>query len=66
MVNGEKNRLLFDGEENFLEEKSSEVDLDASKESGQLVLVEETKTVNTQIIIDENPSEESISEPKHI
>jgi hypothetical protein len=66
LVNGEKNRLLFDGEENFLEEKSSEVDLDASKESGQLVLIEETKTVNTQIIIDENPSEESISEPKHI
>lgn len=66
LVNGEKNRLLFDGEENFLEEKSSEVDLDASKESGQLVLVEETKTVNTQIFIDENPSEESISEPEHI
>ncbi|WP_312751434.1 hypothetical protein [Epilithonimonas hominis] len=66
LVNGEKNRLLFDGEENFLEEKSSEVDLEASKESGQLVLVEETKTVNTQIFIDENPSEESISEPEHI
>ncbi|WP_312420555.1 hypothetical protein [Epilithonimonas sp.] len=66
LVNGEKNRLLYEGEENFLEEKSSEVDLEASKESGQLVLVEETKTVDTQIIIDENPAEESISEPEHL
>lgn len=66
LVNGEKNRLLYEGEENFLEEKSSEVDLEASKESGQLVLLEESKTVNTQIIIDENPAEESISEPEHI
>jgi len=66
IVDGEKNRLLYDGEENFLEEKSSEVDLEASKESGQLVLKEETETVDTQIIIDENPAEESISEPEHI
>ncbi|WP_313099860.1 hypothetical protein [Epilithonimonas sp.] len=61
LVNGEKNRLLYEGEENFLEEKSSEVDLEASKESGQLVLVEETKTAEKLIIIDENPSEESIA-----
>ncbi|UQB67713.1 hypothetical protein [Epilithonimonas zeae] len=66
VVDGEKNRLLYDGEENFLEEKSSQVDLEASKESGQLVLKEETETVSTQIIIDENPAEESISEPEHI
>ncbi|MFC4164672.1 hypothetical protein ACFOWU_13485 [Epilithonimonas zeae] len=66
VVDGEKNRLLYDGEENFLDEKPSEVDLEASKESGQLVLKEETETVDTQIIIDENPAEESISEPEHI
>jgi hypothetical protein len=66
VVDGEKNRLLYDGEENFLEEKSSEVDLEASKESGQLVLKEETETVDSKIIIDENPAEESISAPEHI
>ncbi|WP_333850761.1 hypothetical protein [Epilithonimonas sp.] len=66
VVDGEKNRLLYDGEENFLDEKSSEVDLEASKESGQLVLKEETETVDSQIIIDENPVEDSISEPQHI
>lgn len=66
VVDGEKNRLLYDGEENFLEEKSSEVDLEASKESGQLVLKQETETVDSKIIIDENPAEESISEPEHI
>ncbi len=66
VVDGEKNRLLYEGEENFLEEKTSEVDLEASKESGQLVLKEETETIDSQIIIDENPAEESISKPEHI
>lgn len=66
VVDGEKNRLLYDGEENFLEEKTSEVDLEASKESGQLILKEETETIDSQIIIDENPAEESISAPEHI
>lgn len=63
IVNGEKNRLLYDGEENFLEEKTPEVDLEASKESGLLTLKEETETVEKLIIIDENPSEETITKP---
>ncbi|WP_312767378.1 hypothetical protein [Epilithonimonas sp.] len=66
VVDGEKNRLLYDGEENFLKEKSSQVDLEATKESGQLVLKEETETIDSQIIIDENPAQESISAPEHI
>ncbi|GGG46543.1 hypothetical protein [Epilithonimonas arachidiradicis] len=61
VVDGEKNRLLYEGEENFLEEKAPEVDLDASKESGQLILKEEIKDINAQIEVDENRSEESIA-----
>jgi hypothetical protein len=61
VVDGEKNRLLYEGEENFLEEKTSEVDMEASKESGQLVLKEETETIDAQISIDDNRAEESIS-----
>ncbi len=64
VVNGEKNRLLYKGEENLLEEKTPEVDLEASKESGQLTLKEETETVEKLIVIDENPSEETIAAPE--
>lgn len=63
VVNGEKNRLLYEGEENFLEEKTPEVDIEASKESGQLTLKEEAETVEKLILIDENPSEETIASP---
>ncbi len=63
VVNGEKNRLLYEGEENFLEEKTPEVDIEASKESGQLTLKEETETVEKLILIDENPSEDTIASP---
>jgi len=66
VVDGERNRLLYEGEENFLEEKPAEIDLEASKESGQIILKEETETVASQIIIDENPAEESISAPEHL
>ncbi|PZU91145.1 MAG: hypothetical protein DI529_01330 [Chryseobacterium sp.] len=62
VVDGEKNRILYEGEENFLEEKTPEVDLDATKESGQLVLKEETETIDSLIVIDENRAEESIIE----
>jgi len=61
VVDGEKNRLLYEGEENFLEEKAPEVDLEASKESGQLILKQEIKDINAQIEVDENRSEESIA-----
>ncbi|SDE78688.1 hypothetical protein [Epilithonimonas hungarica] len=61
VVDGEKNRLLYEGEENFLEEKTPEVDPDASQESGQLVLKEEAENIDAQISIDDNRAEESIS-----
>ena len=66
IVDGERNRLLYEGEENFLKEKPVEVDLEASKESGQIILKEEIETVASQIIIDENPAEESISSTEHL
>lgn len=38
IVNGERNRILFEGEENFLEEKNSNViDLESTLESGVIV-----------------------------
>lgn len=38
VVNGERNRILFEGEENFLDEKHSEViDLESTLESGVIV-----------------------------
>nr|WP_315027438.1 hypothetical protein [uncultured Chryseobacterium sp.] len=37
-VNGERNRILFEGEENFLDEKNSDIiDLESTLESGTLV-----------------------------
>lgn len=48
VVNGEKNRLLYEGEENFLEEKTPEIDLEATKESGQIVLEPETESQMTE------------------
>lgn len=37
-VNGERNRILFDGEENFLDEENTEtIDLESTLESGTLV-----------------------------
>lgn len=38
-VNGERNRILFEGEENFLDEKNPEqIDLESTLESGTLVI----------------------------
>jgi hypothetical protein len=38
-VNGERNRILFEGEENFLDEQNSEtIDLESTLESGTLVI----------------------------
>ncbi len=39
-VNGELNRILFEGEENFLEQETPVIDKEASAESGQLVLAD--------------------------
>lgn len=37
-INGELNRILFPGEENFLEEESQKIDLESSLESGKMVM----------------------------
>ncbi|WP_426476411.1 hypothetical protein ACP3T3_13750 [Chryseobacterium sp. CBSDS_008] len=57
-VNGERNRILFEGEENFLEEKNSEtIDLESTLESGTLV------TQKTEPAA-EQPVQESKEEPQ--
>ncbi len=65
-VEGEKNRLLYEGEENFLEQKSQEIDLATTKESGMITLKEDSKITDNLIINDENRSEETISEKKEV
>ncbi|WP_166668223.1 hypothetical protein [Epilithonimonas xixisoli] len=62
VVEGEKNRLLYEGEENFLEEKSEEIDMEATKESGVITIKDDLEVKETLIVIDENRSEETISE----
>ena len=60
VVEGEVNRLLYEGEENFLSEKTPQLDLEATNETGELVLQPESELVDIQIIVDENRSEESM------
>lgn len=62
VVEGEKNRLLYEGEENFLEEKSEEIDMEATKESGIITIKDDLEIKEKLILIDENRSEETIAE----
>ena len=66
VVEGERNRLLYEGEENFLEEKSEEIDMEATKESGVITIKEDLEIKENLIVIDENRSEESISEHQNV
>lgn len=66
IVEGEKNRLLYEGEENFLEEKSQEIDIEATKESGVITVKDDLDVKENLIINDDNRSEETISEHKNI
>ncbi|WP_379967924.1 hypothetical protein [Epilithonimonas sp. UC225_85] len=66
VVEGEKNRLLYEGEENFLEEKSQEIDLEATKESGIITVKDDLEVKENLIAYDDNRSEETISEKKEI
>ncbi|BFO65329.1 hypothetical protein [Chryseobacterium sp. KCF3-3] len=44
-INGERNRILFEGEENFLDEENSEtIDIESTLESGTLV-IQKTETI---------------------
>ncbi|UOU99489.1 hypothetical protein MUU74_05895 [Chryseobacterium daecheongense] len=59
-VNGERNRILFEGEENFLEDDNLEtIDLESTLESGVIVTQKQEKT---EEISQPEPVEESISE----
>ncbi|WP_300690646.1 tetratricopeptide repeat protein [Chryseobacterium sp.] len=70
-VNGERNRILFEGEENFLEDKNSEtIDIESTLESGTLITQkaepatepELNEKEETQAEIEENGGEEFTSE----
>lgn len=58
VVNGERNRILFDGEENFLDEDNNEtIDLESTLESGVIVT---HKSVSSQNNLDESAKENAI------
>ncbi|UFH30369.1 hypothetical protein LNP04_10280 [Chryseobacterium sp. C-71] len=58
VVNGERNRILFDGEENFLDEDNNEtIDLESTLESGVIVT---HKYVSSQNNLDESAKEDAI------
>ncbi|AZA52567.1 hypothetical protein [Chryseobacterium sp. G0201] len=63
-VNGERNRILFEGEENFLEDDTLEtIDLESTLESGSIVTQKAEKKEVEEVINEvENIQEEPISE----
>ncbi|WP_419869470.1 hypothetical protein [Chryseobacterium sp. CT-SW4] len=69
MVNGERNRILFEGEENFLNEENPEtIDLESTVESGVIVTqkqenlrVESSKLIDNQKEIASDTPEEAIT-----
>ncbi len=70
VVNGERNRILFEGEENYLEEKDSEtIDLESTLESGVIVTQKSSfpikRVAEEEKISDEKPSLEVSNESIH-
>lgn len=65
-VNGERNRILFEGEENFLDEVHSEtIDLESTLESGVIVTQRTeqlTKNLNEETVPEPGPDESGQSE----
>lgn len=66
-INGERNRILFEGEENFLEEENSEtIDLESTLESGTLVTQkpesEAKETAQAQAVEEQQETEENAGE----
>ncbi|QBO57879.1 superantigen-like protein SSL4 [Chryseobacterium salivictor] len=47
-VNGELNRILFEGEEDFLERETETIDLESSLEAGQIVTQKTEKLINAE------------------
>lgn len=67
VVNGERNRILFEGEENYLEEKNADtIDLESTLESGVIVTQKSSfpikRDVEAEKITNEIPSVEASTE----
>ncbi|REC57430.1 hypothetical protein DRF62_00255 [Chryseobacterium piscium] len=67
VVNGERNRILFEGEENYLEEKNADtIDLESTLESGVIVTQKSSfpikRDVEAEKITNEIPSVETSNE----
>lgn len=70
IVNGERNRILFEGEENYLEEKNADtIDLESTLESGVIVTQKSSfpikRTVEAEETTSETPSVETSNEIIH-
>lgn len=70
VVNGERNRILFEGEENYLEEKTADtIDLESTLESGVIVTQKSSfpikRTAEAEKKIDDVPSLETSNENIH-
>lgn len=67
-VNGERNRILFEGEENFLEDNDVEtIDLESTLESGSIVTQKsEKREGNVQIIEEETNHIPSVAEKEEL
>ena len=61
-INGERNRILFEGEENFLDEENTEtIDLESTLESGTLV-TQKAEALVVEPIQDQEESQSEIEE----
>ncbi|WP_265428931.1 hypothetical protein [Chryseobacterium sp. YIM B08800] len=70
VVNGERNRILFEGEENYLEEKNADtIDLESTLESGVIVTQKSSfpikRTVEAEKTTEDNPPVEVSNENIH-
>jgi hypothetical protein len=60
VVNGERNRILFEGEENFLDEKNTEtIDLESTLESGVIVTQKSSFPIKRPAEPEKNPNDTS-------
>ena len=58
VVNGERNRILFEGEENYLEEKNADtIDLESTLESGVIVTQKSSFPIKRAVEAEETTSE---------
>lgn len=74
VVEGKLNRILFEGEENFLNERTEKIDLELTRESGQIVIEKHSESEiafqkeevagENSINAEENHPESKITQPK--